>query len=584
MKPTIYEAFGAPGPHIAPDTPVRRWDHGLLYGAIGFVFGFLPLGWWLLGSYNLWRVIHGDPAFFSRIDNDDWLRAWSALALCVITGLAVGGLLAWCGLIPRANTWVVAGPRLLEGSSAIRESRRRSLCMKAREKDPAPLALHPDLVMSHQQWVRHMLIYGGVGSGKTQILLGILKQMFARKHKLLLYDIKGDFTSFFPQASILSPFDARSRVWHVARDVRTPTQAAIFADSMIPEDTGSGKFWSQAARQVLIGAVQSLQNEKPEAWTWSDLAQRVSLKSDEMAPILAAHYPKALVSLGKPDSQTAFNVLATLAGYTRIIDDLARAWPILGDRWMAITDWVLDDYEGPRQIILQAGSDATLTAAYIAALVNILVPAIVSPELPDDDRRFLGIVLDEMGTIGPIRYAPLVQVGRSKGVCFIGITQDLASLRAHYPDHQIKSLMSMVGTHVICQVGMGETRDELSKWLGTNKRASLNHQSGAVVHTDGAPVVYPHELTSDLGFRKTKTPPGFLIRAIVQQGGDLLLLDFPGQPMRVRRKGQKPAAWINQRGVPTTIQVPATASSENRPLDAHDLERIRQQLEAPMDP
>lgn len=586
MKPAIYDSWGQPGPHIAPDIPVRRWDQGAAYGALGFLVGFVPLTVGLLGWADLWRVLALDPQFFSRIDNPQWLRDWCVLAVSVLLGVGLGSGLAWLGLIPRKNVWVVSGPQLLEGKAAIREARRRSLSVRERAADPGHLALHPDLVLSKAQLSRHLLLYGGVGSGKTQLLLGLLRQIYKRRDKVFVYDIKGDLGSYFPNMSIVSPFDARSRTWHVARDVRTPTQAAVFADSLIPEDTGSGKFWTLAARQVLTGALISLQNEKPETWTWPDLAQRLTLQAETLAPILETNYRKAYGLLSNPQSPTSFNILATLGGYTRVVDDLARAWPQVGKRWFAITDWVRDDYAGPRQIIVQAGPDATLTAAYISALVNVAVPEIISPSLPDNERgRFIGFVFDELSSIGKIQFAPLVDKGRSKGVVVVACVQDLAQLRDLYGDNQVKALTSMVGTQIICRIGMGETREQLSKLLGTNKLASMNYKEGAVVHTDGAPVVYPHQLTSELGPVKTKTPPGYAIRAIVQQEDDLLLLEFPGQPMKARRPGQIKAAWLSERGevVPTREAAGAAAAQEGRALDPQELEQIRRQLDMPFE-
>jgi hypothetical protein len=290
--------------------------------------------------------------------------------------------------------------------------------------------------------------------------------------------------------------------------------------------------------------------------------------------------------IANAQGQTAFNVLATLGGYTRVIDDLARAWPEIGKRWFAITDWVRDDYQGPRQIIVQAGPDATLTAAYISALVNVAVPEIISPRLPDDESgRFIGFVFDEMSSIGKIQFAPLVDKGRSKGVVVVACVQDLAQLRDIYGENQVKALTSMVGTQIICKVGMGETREQLAKLMGTNKQASLNYKEGAVVHTDGAPVVYPHQLTGELGPVRSKQPPGFAIRAIVQQEDDLLLLDFPGQSMKVRRRGQVEAQWLSQRGGVENPSAPSTQAGQGgRALDPQELDRIRRQLDMPFQP
>lgn len=596
----IHDAFGPPGKHIDPSIPVRRWDLGLSYAALGFALLFVPIAWSTLGT-STFRALSLDPAFYSRIDNPRWLHDWAWLATASTLGLAAGIGMGWLGLIPRANQWVVDGPRLLQGRAALREARKRSGSLRDQMADRFGMWLHPKLFLAKKILSRHLLIYGSVGSGKTQILLALLKQIFAHKDaKLFLYDVKGDFTSKFPQdqAQICSPFDSRSRVWWVARDVRTSTQAAAFADSLIPEDSGSGKFWTQAAQQILLGVVRSLQNEKPEQWTWSDLAQRVSMTASEMAPILDKNYRKAYGLISNTEGQTAFNVIATLNGYTRVIDDLARAWPTYDTElngqgtkdpvegtplayvprpandakgrkaamkarrdWHAdfqarhhvfsLTDWAADDYTGPHKIIVQAGPDSSLTAAYISAMVNVAVPAIISPQLPDNEGgRFLGFVFDEMSSIGKINFAPLVDKGRSKGVVVVAGVQDLAQLREIYGDNPTKALQGMVGTQIICQIAMGETRDELSKLIGNHNVARIDHAPDARLSNDGKQVVYPSQLTDMLGFRKQpkKKPgdPGFAIRAIVQQGGDLLLLDFPGQPMPDKRRGQVPAAWTQR--------------------------------------
>lgn len=612
MKQAIYDSFGAPGKHVDSSIRVRRWDLGLAYGALGSAIGFFPIARWGMGWHDTFRALSLDPAFYSRIDNLQWASDWTTLAVATTTGLIAGGGLAYAGLIPRSNQWVVSGVRLLEGKDARKEARRRSPPLKDRLTDPFGLPLHPDLWLAKKTLSRHMLIYGSVGSGKTQILLAMLQPLMANERaKLFLYDVKGDFTAKFPMAKICSPFDKRSLTWWVARDVRTSTQAAAFADSLIPEDSGSGKFWTQAARQILLGVVRSLQNEKPEQWTWTDLAQRVSMRAAEMAPILDKSYRKAYGLISNTEGQTAFNVIATLNGYTKVIDDLARAWPnyntalngagtkdkIEGvplayvgkpikptkanypkeedwkraskqyqeqnkarQAWHAdftrrrhvfsVTDWAADNYKGPTKIIVQSGPDAGLTSAYIAALINVAVPAIISPALPDNEGgRFLGFFLDELASIGKIEnISSLIDKGRSKGCVCVLATQDLAQLRMPhlYGEHMVKALQSMVGTHIVCQLQMGETREELSKLLGTQKVARLDNHPDARLNNEGQPVVYPAQLTDMLGFRKTRKAPFFEIRALVQQGGDLLLLNFPGQPLKDWRKGQEPAAWTTR--------------------------------------
>src|SRR5690606_15130984 len=159
--------------------------------------------------------------------------------------------------------------------------------------------------------------------------------------------------------------------------------AAAFAASLIPEDPGNGKFWSIAAQQLLTGVVRSLQNEKGVDWGWKDLAERVGQGAEPLHALLKVHYPKAAPLVENAESQSTNSVLMTLAGYTKIIDDLATAWPKVGKRAFSITAWAKDGYSGRNQVIVQAGNDPTLTRAYIAAMLNVVTPLIVSPALED---------------------------------------------------------------------------------------------------------------------------------------------------------------------------------------------------------
>lgn len=88
MKPPIYDAFGPPGKHIDPSVPVRRWDLGLAYGLLGGAVGFFPVAGWGMGVRDTVRALTLDPAFYSRIDNPQWLSDWSTLAVATAVGLA----------------------------------------------------------------------------------------------------------------------------------------------------------------------------------------------------------------------------------------------------------------------------------------------------------------------------------------------------------------------------------------------------------------------------------------------------------------------------------------------------------------
>jgi len=391
-----------------------------------------------------------------------------------------------------------------------------------------------------------------VGSGKTQILLPIIEQIIRADHKLFLYDTKGDFTSYFRKPIIVCPFDERSYYWDIAADCRYPLQAAMLAEILIPgsADQRNGDFWTTGARQLLVGAIRSLQAEKPLQWTFADLAERKNRNAEDMLPTIQEHFATAASLVENTESQTTASLLATLVAQTKLIDDLAMAWPVRKEnRRFAITEWAQDGYKGRKQVIVQSGPEEGMTKAYISALVNLAVPEIISPKLPDAEKdRFTGFVFDELASAGKINIGPLIDKGRSKGVVFIGAFQDISQVKATYGEDFQKALTSMVGTHVICQLQMGETREKASQQLGKHRVAYRTHDDNAAVHEESRALISPGELTDRLGPRQGKQygPHNFGVRAIVQMGGDPLLLDFPGVVMKTKRPGQVPARWMTQ--------------------------------------
>jgi hypothetical protein len=260
------------------------------------------------------------------------------------------------------------------------------------------------------------------------------------------------------------------------------------------------------------------------------------------ATLLAEHYPKAAPLLGADDSSATASVLATLAAHTKAIDDLAAAWGSNDEKRKSVSlrQWARDDFKGRRQIVVQAGPDASLTSAYIGGMVRLLETYIISPTLPDDEQgRTLLFLLDELPSLR-VDVSALVDKGRSKGVVMIMGLQSLTLLRDAIGPNKATALSSMVGTHVVCRLQMGEDRDQVAGLFGRERLALTavsqgtggSGPSGSVVaHEETRAVVDPSMLSSELGVVRKKRkdwPHGYGIRALVSLGGDALMLDFPG--------------------------------------------------------
>jgi hypothetical protein len=571
---------------VPPSVPVRHWHTALflsISGALtsfaGFAFalwrplpllGAPPVGGFAshLAGWGNVLLCMASGGHIARADTQEYLdllsdlasnvpetpwATWSRFVLSLGVGLTIGVWLLRAALVPRNAEQHLAGARLLTGREALRAAKREAA--RLRSGAPGLLCLHPAFAWPRSHWVRHCLIVGSVGSGKSQIILPLVNQLVAADQKAIIFDSKGEFTQAFPEALLISPFDARTAIWDVGADVTTRDDAVVFAGSLIPENE-KNPFFHTSSQMLLTGIVWSLQTDYGPRWSWRALAARMALPAEELTRLLQVHYPEAAVLLN-PQARSAGDVHSTLLGASRLIRPLAAAWGasrVDGKprRRISLCAWARDDYRGrKRQLILGSGSNAQLTRAYVSAMLNVLVPHIASAELPDSQERVLAFVLDELPALGKVNVVPLIDRARSKGVlCVLGF-QDMAQLRMVYGPDLAQAIPSMIATHVICQISPGETRDAIAAMIGKRRVAVFESTTTAsdsnqrIVEHHDRPILLPSDLTVGLGPHRSRTyTNGFAVRALVMAGGDILQLDFPGTVLPARRRPFVPAAWL----------------------------------------
>lgn len=544
----VYAGLSAAIWHALPHPPAG----GFLTQALdypGIVLHILSAGW-----LNPHAIVDNPAA-------PDLSLVHRCFAPALAAATAIGGWVFKAGLRPTRRMRHLAGPQLLRGQEAVQAAKKA--CKHEARGEPF-LQLGP-LAIDKRRATRGVLLYGSPGSGKTVVLVPAIQQLIGAGHRAWIYDVKGDFTSYFLGGSVglICPWDRRSLVWDIGKDVRTPSDAQIFSGSLIKEDEGNGRFWSIAARQLLEGVLRSLQNDHGTNWGWRSLAERLAVDAKAMAERMAEDFPKALALVADPASSATSSVLATLSSYTKLVDDLALSWgdgqdPGTGDMRPSISlrEWSADGYAGEiRQLIFQAGPDRSMTTALASAMLNLLTPRLLSAALPDDeDGRTVAVVIDELPSVGKIDFAGLIERGRSKGVVFIASVQSLDQVRQVWGEETMRSLGSMIGLHAIFKVSPGLSRDAISeqfgkaRWSITSVNTSGSAQgtnTNTSVHEEQRPVIAPHELTDRLGPQNGKRfPLGWGIRAIVAGiGPDLLELDFDGTSPKKRRTPHRPAKW-----------------------------------------
>lgn len=470
-------------------------------------------------------------------------RCVAAAALAVLPAFALAGSL----LQPREGLIHLRGPRRFEGRAAVSELCRRFASRSKRRPDHE---IAPGVPYPADQWTRHVLVVGGVGSGKSTAMKPLIDKVVRAGEQMLLFDPKSEFTIGWSAPALIAPWDARSLAWDLARDMRNVLDMRRFAASIIRES--QDPMWSNASRQLLVGLMIHLRITRGDDWGWRDLAELVALPQSGLRPIMEACHPEALRSVEKASVTTA-GILINLSSFCASIFDLAQAW---GDappeRRVSFVEWCAGKSRHP-QIILQGhGAYGELTKGYVEGIVGVVSAMVNSVEMRDDPSRKIWFIADEFAQMGKIPVRALFEVGRSRGVRCVVATQDLAQLEEIYGAQMVKAIVAMSGSLLVGQTMPGETAESLCKAFGSREveRANVsssyqgtggssNRSSTLSFNRDEVALYKPSELASRLGL----TPDGKGVKLILFTGGDAFELVWPHFNMREERDGHVPAAW-----------------------------------------
>lgn len=450
---------------------------------------------------------------------------------------------------PKDGLRHIRGGRRYETKTALKAL---NALLATQQKSYPDHEIAPGVAFPSSQWTRHVLIVGGVGSGKSTVIRPLLDKIVSANEKMILFDPKGEFTSGFKKPILLAPWDERTYAWDVAADLRNVVDMRRFAAAIIKE--GQDPMWANAARQVLVGLMLYLKDAYGSSWGFKELAQMIVIPQEDMLGLMNKYNEEAIRAFERL-SVTTTGILINLSAFCSAIFDLASSW---GDvphaKRISIRSWLVDQNPNiPRQLILQGhGAYTELTKGYVEGIIGTLSALVNSVELDDDPKRKIWIVADEFAQMGKVPIRPLFEVGRSRGVRCVVATQDFSQLEAIHGKEFIKALVSMCGTTIIGQVGQGETSQMLSQYIGTREveRENLSTSFGGSgpsggksttlsYNRDELALYKPTELSKRLGVNSANTG----VTMLFCFAGDTYELEYPFYEMKKYRRAHVPAAW-----------------------------------------
>ena len=559
----------APWPFLAPDPKGNNLAGEISLLWILHFFHITPFNGHDWTSVRIWLSNHG------------LLRAFvGILAFSLGSGLIVGTLAFLWASRGRPKKVHVAGTRVFNSVVEANRELRGEVA-----KSGQGISIHPDVPISRDRETRHFFVLGAIGSGKTQVIWNILQSILHRmrsgpEDRLILYDNKSDMTAGLPvddsEMILLAPWDARTWAWDVGKDIENSSDAATFAERLIPES--KDKFWSEAPRQIVKACIQHLQASRGTVWSWKDLSRALNSQESILGAVMlyAPNLAPVFVGSGGGPTSTGASLLSSMNAFTGSIDDLCRAWdntdPFTGQEIepgrivprVSLREWALTPIVQRRVIVLQGNKRyLTLERAYIQTIISAFGAIMNSPEMPDSKTRRIWFLLDEFPQLGRLEnFAQYLEVGRSKGLCVLLGLQDLSQLREIYGRETADVWAAICGTYIVCRSQGVETVRWLTQFFGErsvlSRRVSLTNSEKGLRKTitevvESEPVVTCHDLNG-LGDNRGSSP-GILALLSLNTGHGVYRLVWPYVSFPKIRENQLPARWTTPS--PKTAQNPS---------------------------
>lgn len=496
------------------------------------------------------------------------------LAMGAAVGLTAGLFLGWkLGDIPAEIH--VRGAQLTRSPRALQRAILRA-SPKITGKNQG-IRIHPKIQTTEPLETSHMTIVGGAGAGKTTILWPMISQIIARGDRAIVFSFKGDFEQRIgsgkkigKQFALLAPWDDRSALWAVGRDIQTRLDAEALANTLIPEPPGGSKadpMWTSGSRSLLVGIISDVQREHGINWGFTELAKRSAEALADfptLRRIIERESPQAysLIS-GGADSKTTASFLATISAFLTQVINLGVAADNLGKstaagRQWSVNSWLSTSPASPVPRIAVLGfrpSAKAISQAWGSSILEQIVLKL--SDLPDvsPDRRRVWLVLDEVPKLGQVpSITDALETLRSKGVRVILGAQGIDQIEETYSKNVARSWATQTAVKIIGRISEPESQKWAAGLIGERELerfgAQYNVQSGGQGGaTNGGSYQRIKEnliLPGEFGSVATVTASG--PRAILHVAGSdrVGLLDWPFSAPDAVRSGRDAhqAQWV----------------------------------------
>lgn len=297
---------------------------------------------------------------------------------------------------------------------------------------------------------QHIELMGDTGSGKTSLIMQILRQVQSRGHSAIVYDPACEFVQRFYDPDrhdiILNPLDRRCPYWGPAEELRRKAEAKAIAASLYqPTTDKKGEFFVETPQKIFAHLL-TFGPSPQELVAWmanpDEIDRRV--QGTEMAMMIA-----------KGAQQQRNGVLASLG----LIADSLRMLP---RREHAERSWSATEWAKERQgwiFITSQPSEREALRPLNSLWIDLLVLRLLNA--PTENQRPVWFVLDELASLQrlPQLHTAITENRKSKNPLVLGF-QGKAQLEVIY-GHIAEVMLSQPATKIFLKT----TEPKAAEWV-----------------------------------------------------------------------------------------------------------------------
>lgn len=376
----------------------------------------------------------------------------------------------------------MGGRELTDDVKAVaREMHRRgqasSICI-----DQLPLVLNGE--------VQYLMMYGTPGSGKSNTINKLLKQIRTRGDMAIIYDkgcslIKKHFNE--RDDTLLNALDRRCAYWDMFREFESIPDFDSAASTLIPMGTKEDPFWQSSARTI-FSAVSYRQKKKGIHSYNALLRTLLAIDLKALRDYLAGTEASNLVE--EKVEKTAISIRSVLTNYVKALRYL-QGIERTGRRPFTIREWMsaVNDPQIKQHGWLWVTSNARqheslkpLISMWLAQAANCLLG------MGENLHRRVWFIYDELPSLNKLPELPgVLAEARRFGGCFVLGFQAKAQMDFTYGKETADAMLGLVNTRFFFRSPSSTEAEWVQREIGQrrDKVFSEQYSYGADTVRDG---------------------------------------------------------------------------------------------------